>query len=93
MRPCLDCGTLAHASRCRACLRDREYHRNRQAKRQGYRNPVYLAQPRTGICWVCKKPGADTRDHVVPLAIDPTSTLTRPAHRSCNSARGARSRT
>ena len=46
------------------------------------------------ICWLCGQPGADTVDHIVPLSIDPTlgedPTNLLPAHRSCNSRRGAR---
>ena len=44
-----------------------------------------------GICWLCGRPGADTADHVVPLALggDPNDQLNmRAAHRSCNSRRG-----
>jgi 5-methylcytosine-specific restriction endonuclease McrA len=45
------------------------------------------------VCWLCSKPGADTVDHVLPLSIYPElahdiSNL-RPAHRSCNSSKGA----
>lgn len=45
-----------------------------------------------GICWLCSRPGADTADHVVPLALGghpyDMGNL-RAAHRSCNSRRGA----
>jgi 5-methylcytosine-specific restriction endonuclease McrA len=95
MVPCLDCGDLVpHGSRCGVCRRALERVRNAQPKRRGYRSPAYLAQPKEGLCWLCGKlilPDEGTRDHVVPLAVDPYSVLTRPAHRSCNSARGARS--
>lgn len=42
-------------------------------------------------CWICGQPGADTVDHVIPLALggaplDPTNL--RPAHHHCNSQRG-----
>lgn len=45
------------------------------------------------VCWLCGDRGADTVDHVLPRSLYPElaediSNL-RPAHRSCNSARGA----
>ena len=46
------------------------------------------------ICWLCGQPGADTLDHIVPLSIAPdlaeSADNVAPAHRSCNSRRGAR---
>jgi len=46
------------------------------------------------ICWLCGQPGADTVDHIIPLSIDPSRgedpTNRLPAHRSCNSSRGAK---
>lgn len=44
-----------------------------------------------GKCWLCGKRNADTIDHVVPVAwggSDHPSNL-KPAHRSCNSSKGA----
>jgi 5-methylcytosine-specific restriction endonuclease McrA len=43
-------------------------------------------------CWICGKPGADTVDHLTPQSrggapYDPRNLA--PAHRSCNSKRGA----
>lgn len=45
------------------------------------------------VCWLCGQPGSTTVDHVTPLAdgghlTDPTNL--RPAHKVCNSRRGAR---
>ena len=44
-------------------------------------------------CWLCGKPGADTVDHILPLSQFPELahdiTNLRPAHRSCNSSKGA----
>lgn len=45
-------------------------------------------------CWLCGQPGADTVDHIIPLKHAPelgevVGNLA-PAHRSCNSKRGAR---
>ena len=45
-----------------------------------------------GICWLCGRPGANTADHVVPLALGGhpyDEANLRAAHRSCNSRRGA----
>lgn len=80
LRPCLDCNRPAAGPRCRSC---------EIVNHAGYRRPAYLAQPMRGICHLCGLPGADTRDHLTPLALDPRSIATLPAHRSCNSARGA----
>jgi 5-methylcytosine-specific restriction protein A len=43
------------------------------------------------VCWICGGLGADTADHVVPVSRgggnDPDNL--RPAHRFCNTGRGA----
>jgi 5-methylcytosine-specific restriction endonuclease McrA len=47
---------------------------------------------RSTICHICGRPGADTVDHTVP-AVDGSQwveTNLKPAHKSCNSRRGAR---
>jgi hypothetical protein len=46
------------------------------------------------VCHLCGVPGADTVDHIIPLSLAPElahdlSNL-RPAHRSCNSRKGAK---
>ena len=42
-------------------------------------------------CWLCHQPGAATIDHVIFRSVGGGDDLDnlRPAHRSCNSARGA----
>ncbi|MFC6712444.1 HNH endonuclease [Branchiibius cervicis] len=47
------------------------------------------------VCWLCGERGADTVDHVVPYSHGGTDNRAnlRPAHRSCNSARGNRAPT
>ena len=95
MRPCLDCGRLMMGSqtRCQRCSKRRERKRNAQPKRRAYRDPAYLAVPMTGICHICLQPidpGQGSRDHLTPISIDPHSVKALPAHRTCNSARGAR---
>lgn len=54
------------------------------------RNQVLSA---SDICWLCGQAGADTVDHILPISLYPElahdmSNL-RPAHRSCNSRKGA----
>jgi len=48
----------------------------------------------SNICWLCGQPGADTVDHIVPLSVAPEmgedAANLMPAHRACNSKRGAR---
>lgn len=61
-----------------------------------YRRARAATLAASNICWICGKPGADTVDHVVPRslggAVADRSNL-RPAHYSCNSARGNGTRT
>jgi len=46
------------------------------------------------VCWLCGQSGADTVDHIIPRSIDLSAAENmdnlRPAHQSCNSARGNR---
>lgn len=48
----------------------------------------------SNICWLCGQPGADTVDHIVPRSVAPhlgeELANLAPAHRGCNSSRGAR---
>lgn len=43
------------------------------------------------VCHICGRPGADSADHLIPRSQGGPDTLAnlRPAHRSCNSRRGA----
>lgn len=43
------------------------------------------------VCHLCGKPGANTIDHIIPRALGGTDELDnlRPAHKRCNSSRGA----
>lgn len=45
-----------------------------------------------GHCWLCGAPGADSVDHVIPIIAGGPHILAnlRPAHRSCNSSKGAK---
>lgn len=92
-KPCLDCGIPALRNRCAACEQAHQYRRNRLPHRSLYRDLNYLNASKTGICHICKQPGADTRDHVIPVIAGGTNAPEniRPAHRSCNSAKGSSS--
>lgn len=82
MRRCLNCGTLAHKTRCPACTRSSS---SKGYDRQ-WRNlaRTYYGQP----CHYCGTP-ADTVDHLIPKSQggtdDPTNLV--PACRPCNSAK------
>lgn len=47
------------------------------------------------VCHLCGRPGATTADHLIPRSQGGPDSLDnlRPAHHSCNSARGAQSLT
>jgi 5-methylcytosine-specific restriction endonuclease McrA len=46
------------------------------------------------VCWLCGLPGADSVDHIIPLSVAPELAHDlnnlRPAHRRCNSKKGAK---
>jgi 5-methylcytosine-specific restriction protein A len=58
--------------------------RQRRARRRALERDRY-------ICWICGQPGADTVDHILPAIHggDWVETNLKPAHRACNSRRGA----
>lgn len=106
--PCRGCGTRiapgAREGRCPACLRDDDARRwarnpNRDAAYRKLRDSIELPVE----CAICGQPithrGHDadalTLDHVTPRAHGGTNHPAglRPAHKRCNSARGARSTT
>jgi 5-methylcytosine-specific restriction endonuclease McrA len=87
--------------RCRPHERDFQHARNARAERRKYSEPAYRAVAPYGTCHLCGHPGADTRDHVIPLALGGANDHTniRPAHGKrrcstcgirCNQAKGAR---
>ncbi|MFN0088663.1 MAG: hypothetical protein ACKVWR_00115 [Acidimicrobiales bacterium] len=92
-RRCLDCGALAARSRCTTCEQRRQSHRNanRTHYHGTYDKDAAMVRATATVCWLCgdgPRPGDPWQaDHVHPG--DPTSEL-RPAHRSCNAARGNR---
>ena len=100
LRPCLDCGTPAPASRCATCNTRRnagkEAQRNPLRKTlydSAYRKEAKLVRENATVCWVCGEGPRATdpwqADHV--RGGDPSSPLL-PAHRSCNSRRANRRR-
>lgn len=95
MRLCIRGHGYHQGLRCPTCVRIKDALRNRDPKRQAYRHPAYRAQPKHGTCVFCHRPGADTRDHVIPLDEqmrrwgEVRDHRTRPAHRACNARHGA----
>lgn len=75
-------------------VHDRAQNKIRHARphQQAYRDPSYHSIPIGGICHICGLPGADTRDHVIPLSRGGTNhpSNIRPAHKHCNESKGAK---
>lgn len=96
MKPCLRCGTPANGTRCPTCQRGYDQGRRPSPRARGY-DPTYRAN-RTLLlagnppCALCGGPDADTADHIIPTSKGGTGDIDnlRPAHKRCNSARGAR---
>ena len=88
-RPCICCGTPATAPRCPACATAGAYGPAYQRTRAA----VLAAEQ---VCWLCGEPPRPgdplTADHVVPVEHGGGASAgnVHAAHRSCNSARGAR---
>lgn len=68
----------------------------RMASRRRKVSAVVLAKDENGHppnCWICKQPGADSVDHVLPRSKYPELTWDlsnmQPAHGGCNSSKGA----
>lgn len=87
-RPCLDCGALTTATRCDACRKAKERHRDRGPRPHyagDYRKRAKAVRESPGPCWLCgelDKPDDPWQaDHL--LTGDPGSPLLK-AHRSCN---------
>lgn len=92
-RPCIECGVIALKTRCSQCESRRNRVRNSSRKHyQGdYARRARAVRENAVVCWLCGKGAIAgdpwTADHVI--AGEPMSDLL-PAHRSCNSRRGAR---
>jgi hypothetical protein len=93
-KPCLNCGELTrNSSRCDRCTAVREARRNerRPHYKGDYRRRAKEVRATAIACWICGEGARPndpfTADHVATG--EPNSPLL-PAHRSCNSRRGAR---
>ena len=90
-KPCIDCGTLALATRCKRCEAIKQKIRNsrRTHYRGAYKKQAAEVRATATSCWICgggaRFDDPFTADHVVPAESD---SLLLPAHRSCNSRRG-----
>jgi hypothetical protein len=108
MKPCLDCGTPSEHERCNPCQtifnRGRYGKQTAQRKAKGGR-PQYgggwaaysrAIRAAATICWICNegpKPNDPWQaDHLMPAQHGGGAGPARAAHRSCNIARGNRTR-
>jgi 5-methylcytosine-specific restriction endonuclease McrA len=91
LRPCLECGARTHGTRCPEHERAYQRARNQKPGRRAYQDRAYKRIPARGICALCGLPGADTRDHIIPLSKGGTNhpTNIQLAHRACNSRKAA----
>jgi 5-methylcytosine-specific restriction endonuclease McrA len=96
VRLCIRGHGYYQSRRCPICTKAQQAIRNADPKRRAYLNPQYRRQSKRGTCHLCGREGADTRDHLVPLHEqikrwgEVRDHRTAPAHRACNSGRGAR---
>jgi 5-methylcytosine-specific restriction endonuclease McrA len=90
-QPCLTCGTPSQGAYCDEHRIDTRAMRDNS---HAYRIAASEAKRSSPTCWLCGQPFTEldpaTADHVEPLIHggDLLGEL-RPAHRSCNSRRGA----
>lgn len=92
---CRDCGTPSPTPRCAACRPPAaKRSRARHTGARPYRRARAGCLANDDTCWLCGLPGADTVDHVHPVALGGTNDPAnlRPAHAPCNRAKGARLR-
>jgi 5-methylcytosine-specific restriction endonuclease McrA len=89
-RPCLVCGVVTQGSRCPAHQRPGAAHKAAYND-TAYRRARAVVRATGPACWLCGRPGADTLDHVTPLAAGGANVPSNwaPAHKGCNSRRGA----
>jgi hypothetical protein len=103
-KPCLDCGAIANAARCKRCTSQRniarhaarpQYQGDYKTRRAALRRE---AQRTDAPCWLCgqaidyladaQHPHSLHADHVSPG--DPASPL-MPSHKACNEKRATKS--
>ena len=93
MKPCLDCGAPASATRCRACTRVIENETERLQRTYRWRRFSERLRRKSNLCDICQRPATDddpiTVDHIIPVSLRPDLafelTNCRLAHLSCNS--------
>ena len=94
-RPCINCGAVVTTTRCKGCesVRNIARHAARPHYAGDYRKRAAEVRASAVTCWLCGGAARSgdpwTADHV--RSGDPDSPLL-PAHRSCNSSRGGRTR-
>lgn len=97
-RPCTRCGVLSlNGSQCEECAAKAERIRSRARGTRHYtaeyRRRAAEVRATATSCWICGEGARPddpwTADHVIPGDRTPGTPLA-PAHRSCNSRRGAR---
>ena len=102
VKACPKDGHPYYVGRCPVCQADRYRARPKTnarglgADHRRRRERLRRAQP-FGPCWLCGKEGSWndpkdplTADHVLPRSAGGRGSELRPAHRSCNSSRGAK---
>lgn len=97
---CVDCGQAPRTNRvrCRPCARKADRRRGSRQKRglgAAYQRERRRVVTPDAVCYLCGQPARPddpmTGDHVIPRARDGgIAGNIRPAHRSCNLAKGKR---
>lgn len=93
--PCLECGELSPKSRCPKHRPDHRLTRTQRGLGSEHDKMRRLVVRPDSLCHWCGRPATVndplTADHLIPRAHGGTSTRENlvPAHRSCNSRRGA----
>lgn len=87
---CIRCQRVAERSPCPAC-QPSITRTGRGYGTEWERLSLRVRREERGMCYLCGGPGADTADHVIPLARGGTNTRAnmRAAHRACNGRKGA----
>ena len=104
-QPCLDCGTPTHGTRCTQHATTNTQQKNRAQTitrgprtqyHQGWKQTSALIRATATTCHICGKgPRANDpwqADHIIPVQHGGTTGPIAAAHRSCNIAKGNRTR-
>ncbi len=92
---CRDCGRPSPTRRCAACTARKPTPTRSTTRHTGgarYRKARLKILAADDTCHLCGLPGANTLDHVLPVARGGTNAEEnlRPAHSTCNKRKGAR---